>query len=372
MHKKTFFNVNNGNCFLIELENSQLILFDFANPGGVDSENLTADTAAEIKAILKSKGRNYLDVVAFTHLDSDHIGKASEHFYFDSAAKYQSEDRIRINSLWVPAGAILEFDAEDEAGIVRREACYRLRKGKGIRVFSRPERLEQWLNSQKPSIALDERRHLICDAGEPVSGFNKAIDGVEFFVHSPFAHRQDDNKLIDRNTNCIVVQATFLCGNRETKVLLMGDMTWEGLDALIEITRKHENDRFLEWDIYALPHHCSYLSLSSEKGVSITKPTENIKWLLETQSQPKARIVSSSKIIPPIDTIQPPHFQAANYYRSCAQKVDGKFIVTMEHPSKKEPEPLVIKINEFGATVEKRINASAAPAIATKTTPRAG
>ena len=301
-----------------------------------------------------------------------HIGKASEHFYFDCAVKYQSDDRIRINSLWVPAGAILEYDAKDEASIVRREACYRLKRGKGIRVFSRPEKLEQWLNNQKPSITLDARRHLICDAGTFVPGFDKAIDGVEFFVHSPFAHRQDDNELIDRNTNCIVVQATFLCGNKETKALLMGDMTWEGLDALIGITRKHEHEQFLEWHIYALPHHCSYLSLNSEKGMSITKPTENIKWLLETQSQPRAIIVSSSKIIPTIDTIQPPHCQAANYYRSCAQKVDGKFVVTMEHPSKKEPKPLVINIDRFGATVEKRVNSYVAPAIATKSTPRAG
>lgn len=372
MHKTTFFNVNNGNCFLIELENSQLILFDFANPGNSKSSNLTIDTVAEIKAILKRKGRNYLDVVAFTHLDSDHIGKASEHFYFDHVTKYQSDERIKINSLWVPAGAILESDAVDEASIVRREACYRLKQGKGIRVFSRPQKLEQWLNNQKPSIALDERKHLICDAGKPVPGFDKAVNGVEFFVHSPFAHRQDDNELIDRNTNCIVVQATFLCRNKETKALLMGDMTWEGLDALIGITRFHENEQFLEWDVYALPHHCSYLSLNSEKGVSITKPTENIKWLLEVQSQHKAIIVSSSKIIPTIDTTQPPHRQAANYYRSCAQKADGKFLVTMEQPSPKEPKPLVIRIDEFGATVEKRINSYAAPAIATKSTPRAG
>ena len=131
----------------------------------------------------------------------------------------------------------------------------------------------------------------------------------------------------------------------------MGDMTWEGLDALIGITRFHENEQFLEWDVYALPHHCSYLSLNSEKGVSITNPTENI---------------------PTIDTTQPPHRQAANYYRSCAQKADGKFLVTMEQPSPKEPKPLVIRIDEFGATVEKRINSYAAPAIATKSTPRAG
>lgn len=160
MHKTTFFNVNNGNCFLIELKNSQLILFDFANPSNSQSSNLTIDTAAEIKAILKRKGRNYLDVVVFTHLDLDHIGKASENFYFDHADKYQSDDRIIINSLWVPAGAILESDAVDEASIVRREACYRLKQGKGIRVFSRPQKLEQWLNNQKPSIALNERIHL--------------------------------------------------------------------------------------------------------------------------------------------------------------------------------------------------------------------
>lgn len=373
MHKITFFNVNNGNCFLIELENTQLILFDSASPSSdSNSSSLTAETAAEIKAILKRKNRDYIDVVAFTHLDKDHIGTPSEHFYFDHATKYQDDDRIKIKSLWVPAGAILESDAKEEAGIVRREACYRLKKGEGIRVFSRPQKLEQWLNNCKPSIALTDREDLICDAGELVPGFSKASSGVEFFVHSPFAHRQDDNELIDRNTNCIVVQATFLCKGTETKALLMGDMTWEGLDALIGITTKHEREYALEWDVYALPHHCSYLSLNEEKGIKITEPTKNIKWLLEEQSQHRAIIVSSSKVIPKVDTVQPPHLQAANYYKSCAQKVDGKFLVTMEQPSIKEPKPLVIKIDEFGASVEKQVNSYAAPSIITRSTPRAG
>ena len=213
MSKLTCYPIGNANCILIELDNGQLILFDYANPG--DSKNgddKRIDTATEIKAVLKAKNRSNIDVVVFTHIDLDHIGGASDFFYLEHAKKYQSDDRIKIDTLWIPAGVILEEGTEDEARIVRAEACYRLRQGQGIRVFSRPEKLESWLNKQNPKLTLEDRKHLIDDAGKLVPGFSKDKEGVEFFLHSPFATRQNDNEVIDRNGNCIVVQANFLYG----------------------------------------------------------------------------------------------------------------------------------------------------------------
>jgi hypothetical protein len=56
-------------------------------------------------------------VVAFTHLDKDHIGGASDFFYLEHATKYQDKNRIEIKTLWVPAAAIVEEGTEDEARI---------------------------------------------------------------------------------------------------------------------------------------------------------------------------------------------------------------------------------------------------------------
>lgn len=372
MHKLTFYPINNANCIIIELDNGQLILFDYANPGDPQNdEDKRIDTASEIKALLKKRNRNNIDVVVFTHIDLDHIGGASELFYLQHAQKYQSDDRIKIDNLWIPAGVILEERTEDEARIVRAEACYRLKQGKGIRVFSRPKKLESWLNKQNPKLTLEERKHLITDAGKLVPGFSAAEDGVEFFVHSPFATRQNDNELIDRNGNCIVVQATFLFDSVETKVILTGDIHQEALDNIVKNTKIHQNEHCLEWDIYLVPHHCSYKSLNEvEKGTNTTTPTEEIRWLLEEQGQNRGIIVSSSKPIPSEDTTQPPHRQAANYYQKCAQSKDGEFIVTMEHPKASAPKPLIITIDNSGAT-KKQISYGT-PLIVTKSTPRAG
>ena len=51
--------------------------------------------------------------------------------------------------------------------------------------------------------------------------------GVEFFVHSPFATRQDDNELEIRNDDALVMQATFRVDGVLTKVLLFADINYD-------------------------------------------------------------------------------------------------------------------------------------------------
>ena len=85
-------------------------------------------------------------------------------FYLEHASKYQDADRIKIRELWVPAAAIIEDGCKDEDRIIRAEARHRLRSGKGIRVFSRPDKLKDWLNDQ--GLTLESRAHLITDAGQ--------------------------------------------------------------------------------------------------------------------------------------------------------------------------------------------------------------
>lgn len=203
-------------------------------------------------------------------------------------------------------------------------------------------------------------------------GWSKEAQGVEFFVHSPFASRQNDNTFIDRNTNSLVFQATFLVDARETRALLMGDSEHEILSEIVRVTRLHGRDERLEWDLAKIPHHCSYLSLGPEKGVDKTTPVPNVAWLYEEQGHRGGCIVSSSDAIPSSgDQIQPPHRQAANYYRDCMKTLTGEFIVTMEHPSVTRPRPLDVRIDRFGVTVRKP-NRAVGGAATTSPAPRAG
>jgi hypothetical protein len=355
MHTLTFYPLGNADSYFIELEKGKKLLFDFANrKDPEDHSDKRIDLASELRNTLENLDRDFLDVVAFTHLDDDHIHGATDFFFLEWADKYQSEDRIKIRELWVPAAVILEEGLDDEARILRQEARHRLIEGRGIRVFSRPEALTGWL--EENGLTLESRRHLITNAGQLVSGFDKNKDGIEFFVHSPFSKHCDEGE-IDRNNACLGFQATFDTG---TQLLMTADATHEVWHDIVTISKAHGNESRLMWDILKVPHHCSYLSLGPDKGEIKTVPTEDVKWLLE-QGKEGAHLVITSDPVPFGDEKMPPHRQAYNCYEDYRAKHRGKMYITMEWPTKAKPEPLVINIDSVGgATAAKRI---AAPAV---------
>lgn len=358
-HKITFYPEGNADTCLVEPENGEILLFDYADRHGDDEEaRLRVDLSAALQEKLEARGRDGFDVVAFTHLDDDHIHGATEFFHLRHALRYQVGDRAEIDELWVPSAAITEEGLKGEAAVIRAEARYRLREGRGIRVFSRPGALEDWLASK--GIALDDRRHLITDAGKIVPGRGKEGDGIEFFAHSPFAHRQNENELVDRNRSALVLQATFRYGGQDVRLFLSADSSHEALADIVRISLYHGNGDRLEWDIMKIAHHSSYTSLGPEKGTEVTKPVPEVAQLFEELSEQRSILVSSSDVIPTIDTNQPPHQQAANYYKAVARERDGEFVVTMQHPKPSRPEPLVITIDGTGAEIEKIITAHVA------------
>jgi beta-lactamase superfamily II metal-dependent hydrolase len=369
VHTVTFFPLGNADSYRIDLENGRKILVDYANVANPDDKSdLRVNLASVLRADLKASNRASFDVVAFTHADEDHVTGADEFFYLNHAAKYQSDERIKINELWVPASMILESNLDDAARALRQEARHRLKEGKGIRVFSRPDALKDWLKAE--GLDLDQRRHLITDAGKTVPGFTLDTDGVEFFVHSPFAKRVDAD-VEDRNGCSLVFQAKFVSGGQTTTMLMSADTPWDVWVDIVNVTKYHKNEERLGWDIMKLPHHCSYLSLSDEKGEDITEPVDEVKWLMDKGGD-GCVVVSPSKPIPSDDEdVQPPHRQAANYYKDLVAQKDGEFIVTMEYPTKKSPAPLVIEIGASGAKPKKNALVGGAAAVHTAA-PRAG
>lgn len=376
MHKVTIYNLGNADTTRIDLANGKKILVDYANMRcTTDPKDKRANLPIELRADLRVAKRAYYDVVAFTHLDADHTLGSSEFFELWHATTYQGGDRIAINEIWVPAAVILEEGCEGETRILRQEARYRLKAGKGIRVFSSPGMLDNWLTSQ--GIKLADRQHLIIDAGNLIPTFNLGADGVEFFVHSPFASRTENGGLLNRNSDALTLQATFEQVGRKTRMHFFSDIDCEVIKEIVRVTEYHSKfdpsrlDR-LKWDIFKIAHHCSYTSLSSEKGDSITVPDNNIKRLFEQYGQSRSIMISTSKPIPSNDDDkQPPHRQAAAYYKNQASKMNGQFLVTMEFTSVLFPEPIVIKIDHLGPTIGKAIT-SGGVAATSSVSPRAG
>ncbi len=376
MHKMTLFPLGNADCCRIDLDNGKKILFDYANMRDPDDDDdLRCDLEQELRDDLDDADRDYFDVVAFTHLDEDHYKGATDFFWLEHAKKYQGDDRIKIDVMWVPAAAITEDGIEKEEGkIIQKEARHRFKKGEGIRVFSRPGRLKKWC--KKNGVDFEKRKHLITDAGQVAPEFTPADDEVEFFVHSPFAKRLDENNVEDRNQDAIVMQATFTVEGTETKAMLMADAPHEVITDIVEITKSKKRTEKLDWDIAKLSHHCSYLSVGPDKGTNKTAPVEAVKELFEDHGQDGGIIVSTSRPIPTKGSkgdkdTDPPHRQAANYYKEDVVDGEDDFKVTMQHPKESAPRPLVIEIDESKATVRKRAAIAGAAAVSTRA-PRAG
>ena len=373
MPSLTFYPLGNADCSRIALAGGEQILFDYADQRDPDDpEDKRCDLRREIRNDMKKAKRDAFAVVAYTHLDDDHVCGSEDIFYFEHAKRYQEGDRLKIDELWVPAAAIIDPDCEDSAQVVRAEARYRLKQGSGIKVFSRPEKLKDWI--EKNSLTLDSRKHLIVDAGTVVPTFTLSAHGVEFFVHSPFASRLDDGSVLDRNTDSIIVQATFQVGNIDTRVILGSDVKYQDIEEIVRMTQLRNRSVRLEWDVFKLPHHCSYTSIGPDKGVSKTPPTENTKWLYETQRRANALMVSTSKPIPAAGSAedkdpQPPHRQAAAYYKT--HTPEKRFKVTMEHPSLDAPEKLVVEIDGTKARFVTGLIGGAA-VITSRPSPRVG
>lgn len=371
MHTVTFFPLGNADACKLELPSGALLLFDFGNQGNPDDgSDKRIDLAAALRDDCTAADRDTFDVVAFTHADDDHTHGARDFFWLEHADKYQGDGRFKIAELWVPAGFITEASSnlDDHPRVIQAEARYRLRKGEGIRVFSRPTALTGWFEDE--GIALADREHLISDAGTIVPGFTLEEQGAEFFVHSPFAVHTDEG-MVDRNQCALVLQATLECGDAPRRLLLTTDVAHEVLTDIVATTQSHGNEERLAWDIVKVPHHCSYLSLSDEQGTDITEPVPNVQWLFE-QGTDGATLVGTCKPIPSNDDdCQPPHRQAAAYYRERAEAVDGEFVVTMEHPTANKPDRLVVTCDDKGAKVTKR-QALGAATIVSRRAPRAG
>ena len=372
MHKLTFFPLGNADSCRVDLENGRKLLVDYAATRDLTkTDDRRCDLPTLLREDLDEADRNDFDVVAFTHLDEDHYKGASQFFYLEHASKYQDDDRVRISELWVPAGFLLEelgSGATEEARILRSEARYRFGIKKRIRILGRPKLLEKYC--EKQGISLADREHLITDAGQAVPGFSIEGDGLEIFVHSPFAYRMDDD-LEDRNKNSFMCQARFSVSKENTDVLLLNDADHEALRDIVRATKRHGNHSGLCWHVLKVPHHCSYKSIGPDRGRAKTEPQdEEISWLYKDQQHQPGILVSSSRPIPdpgtPDDNDQPPHRQAAAYYRDALDD-PRDFHVTMSHPPGiKKPRPLAISIDDQGPTLVKETVAASAAIVSSR------
>ncbi|HEX7651062.1 MAG TPA: hypothetical protein VF450_26950 [Noviherbaspirillum sp.] len=376
-HHVTFYPVGNGDTSQIVLHNGRRILMDFHHLTKTEQgEGPEINLAKQLREELATAQRDYYDVAAFTHGDEDHIKGSSDFFELEHAAKYQGNGRVKMREMWIPAAMLVETGTNTQQSsdriLLRQEARYRLQQGKGIRVFSRPDMLKQWMHDN--DIDYEARKHLFVDAGQLVPGFSLISDGVEFFVHSPFVEHTDQGDDL-RNRCALIFNVRFVVNGVQTDYLAVGDSDCDVLSDIVRITEYHNRLDRLQWDLFNIPHHCSAYALAYDKGEKETVPLTRVQQLLRLGKSGAFAISSSnpvSRTQAAYEQSQPPHIQARNTYEKYLREVNGrKFIVTMEEPSTVAPKPLVFEIGHAGCFWKQATSSGAA--IATSIVPpRAG
>lgn len=378
MHQIKFYPVGNGDTSQIVLENGRRILFDYRHvKSSEDDKGPEINLQKTLRDELKEADRDFLDVVAFTHGDKDHIENSSEFFWFEYKKEFQGDDRIKIDELWVPAALIIEELTNDqlstEIAYWRQEARHRLIEGKGIKVFSKPEKLKDWLESK--GLTVENRKHLIVDAGNVVDTFDLDSDGVEFFCHSPFIKHVDEGENL-RNGAALIFNVRFKAGSQYYDYFCIGDSDCEVLEDIVSISKDNNNGDRLEWDLYSVPHHCSHHALNPEKGEKTTAPLDKVKELLQSGQEGGYMLCSSQEVDNDKDAYEqkmPPHIQAKNCYEDYLSEVEGcRFIVTMEESPADKPQPIVFDIKTTGVILKSCAAAGGISSVTANRTPRAG
>lgn len=360
----TFYPEGNAECILLELSNNKRMLMDYANMHSADYRYSDLSTSFE--------NIESFDVVMFSHAHEDHVKGASDFFYFKHALKYQTGNRVKIKQLWISAAFLLDINPCEDARIIRQEARYRLKEcnGEGIKIFAAPDSLDSWLTENE--LSTNDSDNPIIHAGTILNNSMHGLgNDVSIFVHAPFS--EDSDNVENRNDPSIVLQIRLSNFSQKTDMLITGDTPYEVLDKIVKRSEENDNNTYLKWDLYDIPHHCSHTGLAAERGENITEPSNNIKRLLEVYGQKNGLLVASCRAFSDVgkDDVQPPHFQARNAYRKHSKNTDGttkSFFVTSEYKGITNPKPLRLKIDETGIYEDTRISTT----IINSPAPRAG
>ena len=88
-----FFPIANADTCVID-SGGRKFVFDFAAPTPQGGDDRRIDLAETLRAEFRKEKRDTIDVVSFSHLDTDHFAGASEFFHLEHAKKYQSPGRF--------------------------------------------------------------------------------------------------------------------------------------------------------------------------------------------------------------------------------------------------------------------------------------
>ena len=350
-----FFPVGNADTILINTSDNKVILMDYFKPqdSETEEENSGFNVSKFIHKYLNENDIESIDLAVFSHADDDHVHGFEELFWLEHAKTYQSDERIKVEEIHVPAILVTEANPKGSAKILRQEIRYRLKNNLGAKFYGYPPQVKEWLEDAE--ITIGDLEDICVHAGEFIPGFDSGKGALEIFVHSPFSDKQEQDDQ-NRNDNSIVLHLTAIDVAEPLRVMLGGDAGHQEWADIVTRTQNNDNTDRLEYDVFKVSHHCSFHSLSDEKGDTETIPRDEVKELFG-YGKPNCILISSSNPITDEDTVLPPHFQAAAYYKKVVKgngESEDNFMVTMEYPNPENPVPIILSASEDGFQTESR------------------
>lgn len=257
--------VGNGDAITLVAPDGLILQFDINHSSSEDNEwapvvDLMEDElkAVECDGILKPE----LPVLLLSHHDVDHISGIERAF-----------DEWRINELIITLRCFLEKDELTDLGKLLLTEAERRRDAE-ITAAARGARAARGDRLQLVGYAdvLETKgwqhfpRHLLTVPGNTIG----LLDGddhsesVELFVHSPF---RDNTESGDRNDSCLGLHVTMKTGGQSAqKLLLLGDLEHETIEAIFETSIANGNEDRLDWDVLVGPHHGSRHAVRTASG----------------------------------------------------------------------------------------------------------
>lgn len=365
----TFFKVCNGDMTLVKLGdiNRTTLLIDINIRADADDPNGDKpDVARHLRdRIYKDdKGRPYVDAFLLSHPDADHVRGLVKHFYLGPLSDYpddnkpQKEKRIIIREMWSSPiifrrqskSHTLCDDAQAWAKEARRRVALNKSLGFCANEGDRIQILGKDINGKTDDLGPIRR-----DVDSTFSSINgKHSSWFKAKLLGPFDPQcdEDEEALLAKNESSVIINFTLAADIHNPD----GAKFLSGGDAEVYIWSKqwerhsHEPE-VLEYDLLQTPHHCSWHSLSYDSWSDLGEDAvvDNDAKNALSQARRGATIVASSKPILDDDK-DPPCIRAKREYVAIIKEVNGKFLCTGEHPSRKDEEPIEFTVGFGGIT----------------------
>ena len=356
-NKIKYYPVNNGDTSLITLKDNSTILIDCnIREGDKDSnDNNIYDVKEDLLLSIQKRNNNpFIDLFILSHPDEDHCLGFKKNFYQGDPDNYKdsnrTNDEIMIDEIWVTS-LIFTTNQCNDANAIRNEVNRRKRltgtdknkKGNRLRLigYDEDKKLED-VTAYVP--------------GTEVNTINKkTFANFSLFIHAPFKKDLIQSKADgDRNSSSIVLQARFKDKDSDTDhitfALFGGDADHYIWEKIIDISEKNDNEKYLKWDLFLAPHHCSWTyfnDVSYDIEENQTPKDYSIK-LINDYQESNGKIISSSRKIVK-EKPNPPHKPAKDEYIDALSSKDDFFELAII-PKEKSPEPVEFIITNNGVT----------------------